>query len=74
MIKNPPAKKIKNKKKKRIHLPMQETPEDSPGSGRSLREGNSNPLQGSCLGNPVDRGAWRAAVRGVAKSPTQLGD
>ena len=41
---------------------MQEPPEDSPGSGRSLGEGNSNPLQDSCLGNPVDRGAWRAAV------------
>ena len=29
-----------------------------PGSGRSSGEGNSNPLQYSCLGNPVDRGAW----------------
>ena len=38
-----------------------------PGSGRSL-EGNSNPLQYSCLGNPMDRGAWRATVRGVPKS------
>ena len=33
-----------------------------PGSGRSLREGNGNPLQYSCLGNPIDRGAWRATV------------
>ena len=31
-----------------------------PGSGRSLREGNGNPLQYSCLGNPMDRGAWQA--------------
>ena len=38
-----------------------------PGLRRFLGEGNSNPLQYSCLGNPVDRGAWRAAVHGVAK-------
>ena len=38
-----------------------------PGSGRSPGEGNSNPLQYSCLGNPVDRGAWQAAVHEVAK-------
>ena len=31
-----------------------------PGSGRSLGEGNGNPLQYSCLGNPVDRGAWQS--------------
>ena len=43
-----------------------------PGSGRSPREGNGNPLQYSCLGIPVDRGAWRAIVLGVAKSQTQL--
>ena len=35
-----------------------------PGSGRSAREGNGNSLQYSCLGNPTDRGAWRAAVHG----------
>ena len=40
------------------------------GSGRSPREGNGNPLQYSCLGNPMDRGAWRATVHGVAKSWT----
>ena len=39
-----------------------------PGSGRFPGEGNGNPLQYSCLGNPMDRGAWRAVVRGVAKS------
>ena len=38
-----------------------------PGSGRSLGEGNGNPLQDSCLENPMDRGAWRATVHGVEK-------
>ena len=36
-------------------------------SGRSLREGNGNPFQCSCLENTVDRGAWSAAVHGVEK-------
>ena len=45
-----------------------------PGSGRSHGEGNSNPLQYSCLGNPMDRGAWRAIVHGVTKNQTQLSD
>ena len=45
-----------------------------PGSGRSLGEGNGNPLQYSCLENPLDRGAWCAAVHGVAKSRTRLSD
>ena len=39
-----------------------------PGSGRSPGEGNSNPLQYSCLEIPMDRGAWQATVHGVAKS------
>ena len=39
-----------------------------PGSGRSPGERNGNPLQYSCLENPMDRGAWWATVRGVAKS------
>ena len=39
----------------------------TPGSGRSPGEGNGNPLQDSCLGNPVDRGAWQARVCGIAK-------
>ena len=43
-----------------------------PGLGRSPGEGNGNPLQYSCLENFMDRGAWRAAVHGVAKSQTQL--
>ena len=38
-----------------------------PGSGRSPGGGHGNPLQSSCLENPVDRGAWRAMARGVAK-------
>ena len=38
-----------------------------PGSGRSSREGNDNPLQYSCLGSPMNRGAWRATVRRVTK-------
>ena len=41
-----------------------------PGSGRSPGEGNGNPLQYSCLENPMDRGAWRATVYGIAKSWT----
>ena len=41
-----------------------------PQSGRSPGIGNSNPLQYSCLDNPMDRGAWWAAVHGVAKSWT----
>ena len=45
-----------------------------PGSRRSPGEGNDNPLQYSCLENPVDRGAWRATVHGVTKSQTQLSD
>ena len=38
-----------------------------PGSRRSLGEGKSNPLQYSCLENPMDRGAWWATVHGVAR-------
>jgi len=43
-------------------------------SGRSPEEGNGNPLQYSCLENPMDRGAWWATVHGVAKSQTRLSD
>ena len=39
-----------------------------PGLERSPREGNSYPLQYSCLENPMDRGAWQATVHGVAES------
>ena len=45
-----------------------------PGSGRCPGGGNGNPLQYSCLENPMDRGAWKAAVHGVAKSWTRLSD
>ena len=44
-----------------------------PISGKN-REGNGNPLQYSCLENPMDGEAWRAAVHGVTKSQTRLGD
>ena len=39
-----------------------------PGSGRSPGGGNGNPLQYSCLGNPMDGGAWRAAVHRITKN------
>ena len=45
-----------------------------PGSGRSPGEGNGNPLQYSCLENPMDGGAWQATVDGVTKSRTRLSD
>ena len=45
-----------------------------PGLGRSPEEGNGNPLQYSCLENPMVRGAWWATVHGVAKSQTGLSD
>ena len=43
-----------------------------PGCGRSPREGSGNPLQYSHLGNPIDRGAWRAVVCGVARVRNDL--
>ena len=57
----------------KTHLPVQETQDTGsiPESGRSLGEGNSNPLQYSCLGHPVGREAWWATVHKVAKSRTQ---
>ena len=45
-----------------------------PGSGRSPAEGNGNPLQYSCLENPMDGGAWWATVHRVEKSQTLLSD
>ena len=45
-----------------------------PGSGTFPGEGNGNPLQYSCLENPMDRGAWWATVHGVAKRRTRLSD
>ena len=45
-------------------------PGSIPGLGRSPGEGNGNPLQYSCLDNPMDGGAWQVIVHGVAKSWT----
>ena len=41
-----------------------------PGLGKSSAEGNGNPLQYSCLENPMDRGAWQATVHGIARVDT----
>ena len=49
-------------------------PGSIPELGRSSGEGNGNPLQYSCLENPLDGGAWLATVHGVAKSWTRLSD
>ena len=46
----------------------------TPGSGRYPGEEIGNTLQYSCLGNPIDRGAWQATVNRVAKSWTRLSD
>ena len=43
-----------------------------PGLGRSPEEGNGNPLQYSCLGNPMDRGTWQATVHGIARAGHDL--
>ena len=43
-----------------------------PGSGRSPGGGHDNPLQYSCLENPMDRGVWQATVHRITKSQTQL--
>ena len=51
-----------------------EDPGSIPRLGRSPVEGNGNPLQDPCLENLRDRGAWWAAVHGVAKSWAQLSD
>ena len=51
---------------------MQETTGLIPGSGRSPGEGNSSPLQYSCLENSMDRGAWQATVRRVARVARDL--
>ena len=45
-----------------------------PGSGRSPGGGHGNPLQYSCLGNLMDRGAWKATVHGFTKSGIRLSD
>ena len=45
-------------------------PGSIPGSGRSPGEGNGNPLQYSCLENPMDRGAWQTTIHGITESDT----
>ena len=49
-------------------------PGSIPGLGRSPGGGHGNPLQYSCLENPMDRGAWSAAVQGLAKRQIQFSD
>ena len=49
-------------------------PGSIPGLGRAPGEGNGNPLQHSCLENPMDGGAWQAIIYGVTKSRTRLSD
>ena len=62
-------------KKKKKNLPANAGDVGSiPELERSSGEGNDNPLHYSCLGNPMDRGAWQATVYGVAESQTQLSD
>ena len=61
VVKNPPAKAEDNGDTGWI-----------PGSGRSSGGGHGNPLQYSCLENPMERGVWRATVQRVAKSQTRL--
>ena len=61
VVKNPPANTANIRDKGSI-----------PGLGISPGEGNGNPLQYSCLENPMDRGAWWATVHSVAKSQTRL--
>ena len=60
MVKNPPANAGDSRNMGSI-----------PGSGRSPGAGNGNSLQCSCLENPMDRGAWQAAICRVAKSQTE---
>ena len=56
------------------NLPAMQNLGSIPELGRSPGEGSGNPLQYSCLGNPMDRGTWQAIVHKVAKSRTQLND
>ena len=58
--------------KKKKNTPHAEDMGSIPASVRSPGGGNGNPLQFSCLGNPMDREAWQAIVQRVAKSQTQL--
>ena len=64
------------KKKKKKNMPANAGDERDmgliSGSGRSLGEGDGNPLQDSCLENAMGRGAWQPTVHGVTRSPTWL--
>ena len=57
-----------------VSSPVKNPPADAedmgltPGLGKSAGEGNGNPVQYSCLGKPMDRGAWQETVHGVQKS------
>ena len=59
---------LKKKVQMPSHIPLNNPQKEEPG------EGNGNPLQYSCLGIPMDGGAWWAAVHGVAKSQARLSD
>ena len=59
MVKNPPVKAGDVRKTGSV-----------PGLGRSLGAGHGNPLQDSCLENPMDRGAWQGMVHGVTEGQT----
>ena len=63
---------VKKKKNPPANVGDVRYPGSIPGSGRSLGEGNGNLLQYSCLGNPMDRGAWWATVHWVTESQTWL--
>ena len=57
---------------KSLHASARDRLGFDPGSGSLPGGGHSNPLQDSCLENPMDRGAWRVTVHGVKKSSTCL--
>ena len=59
---------------RRTFVPHIKTSEGKAFTRGNIGEGNSNPLQYSCLENPMGRGAWWAAVHGVSKSRTRLSD
>ena len=63
---------LSDKKKSTCNAVAAEDAGPIPGSGISPGEGHGNPLQDSCLENPLDRGAWRATVHRVTKSQTRL--
>ena len=61
-----------SKKKKKKNLPAMQENQVQSHLGSSPGEENCNPLQYSCLENPMDRGAWKATAHGVAKNRTRL--